>query len=185
MISEWTHTEDDREIQDTLDVLSFLDFCETIIEEIRTQGKSNQVDIEESRPHQLWQAAIETFSEWHSSVEKHLQKLVEEILTNKQGELISSWPWEYPNNIKESNKAGEWTSTNTFLNLMTCMNHVYIDQVWWYLEEMHISFAYRSEFERRIKELSEELQTIIFSKVWNKGKDTLWECMTGTTKQAK
>ena len=63
-------------------------------------------------------------------MEKHLQKLEEEILTNKQGELISSWPWEYPNDVKESNKAGEWTSTNKFLDLMICMNHVYIDQVW-------------------------------------------------------
>lgn len=66
---------------------------------------------------------------------------------------------------------------------MMFTNHVYIDQAWRYVEEMHISFAYWSEFERRIKELSEELQTIIFSKVWNKGKDTLGECMPGTTKQ--
>lgn len=60
MTSEWTHTEDNQEIQDTVNVLKFLEFGETIIEEIITQRKSNQVDF---RLHQLWQAAIETFSE--------------------------------------------------------------------------------------------------------------------------
>lgn len=63
MTSEWTHTEDNQEIQDTLNVLKFLEFGETIIEEIITRRKSNQVDIDEFRLHQLWQAAIETFSE--------------------------------------------------------------------------------------------------------------------------
>ena len=103
---------------------------------------------------------------------------------NDQKELISSWPWEYPDYIKESNKAGEWISTKRFLDLMVCMNRVYIDQAWRSFEERRISFTYRSEVERRIKDLPEELQAIIFSKVWNKGKDTLWECMPGTTNQS-
>jgi hypothetical protein len=64
------------------------------------------------------------------------------------------------------------------------MNQVYINQAWRCFEERRISFTYRSEFEKRIKDLTEELQAIIFSKVWNKGKDTLWECMPGTTNQS-
>ena len=35
-----------------------------------------------------------------------------------------------------------------------------------------------------MKDLPDELQTITFSKVWNKGKDTLWECMLGKTNQS-
>jgi hypothetical protein len=103
---------------------------------------------------------------------------------NNQEELISNWPWEYPTYIKASNKEGELTSTNRFLGLIVCMNQVYINQMWRCFEERRISFTYRSEFEKRIKDLPEELQAIIFSKVWNKGKDTLWECMLGTTKQS-
>ena len=42
------------------------------------------------------------------------------------------------------------------------MNQVYSDQVWKCFEERWISFMYQSEFERRIKDLLEELQAIIF-----------------------
>lgn len=107
-----------------------------------------------------------------------------ETRANNQEELVANWPWEYPNYIKESNQEGEWTSTNRFLGLIICMNRLYINQAVRSFEERRISFTYRSEFERRINELPEELQAIIFSKVWNKGKDTLWECMPGTTKQS-
>lgn len=107
-----------------------------------------------------------------------------DTLENNQKELISTWPWEYPNYINESNKAGECTSTGRFFDLMGCMNRVYFDEAWRCFEERRISFTYRSELEKRIKDLPEELQAIIFSKVWNKGKDTLWECMPGTTKQS-
>jgi hypothetical protein len=107
-----------------------------------------------------------------------------ETRANNQKELISNWPWEYLAYIKASNKEGEWTSTNRFFGLIVCMNQVYINQAWRCFEERRISFTYRSEFEKRIKDLPEELQAIILSKVWNKGKDTLWECMPGTTKQS-
>ena len=92
--------------------------------------------------------------------------------------------WECPDYINESNKVEEWISTNRFLDLMECMNRLYVDQAWRCFEERRISFTYRSEFEKRIKNLLEELQAIIFSKVWNKCKDTLWECMPGTTNQS-
>lgn len=49
MTSKKTRTEDDREIHDIVHELSFITFCETIIEEIETQGKFYEEDIEESR----------------------------------------------------------------------------------------------------------------------------------------
>jgi hypothetical protein len=64
------------------------------------------------------------------------------------------------------------------------MNQVYINQAWRCFEERRISFTYQSEFEKQIKDLPEKLQAIIFLKVWNKGKDMLWECMPGNTKQS-
>ena len=48
MISEGIHTEDNREIRDILDELNFIIFSETIIDEIEAQGRSYQVDREES-----------------------------------------------------------------------------------------------------------------------------------------
>lgn len=63
------------------------------------------------------------------------------------------------------------------------MNRVYIDQAWSFFEERQICFTCRSIFKSKIKDLPGELQAIIFVKVWNKGKDTLRECMRGTTNQ--
>jgi hypothetical protein len=65
-----------------------------------------------------------------------------ETRANNQEELISNWPWEYPAYIKETNKEGEWTSTNRFLGLIVCMNRVYINQAWRNFEERRISFTY-------------------------------------------
>ena len=76
-----------------------------------------------------------------------------ETIANNQEGLISNWPWGYPHYIKESNKEGEWTSTNRFIGLIICMNQVYINQAVKCFEERRISFTYRSEFERRIKKL--------------------------------
>ena len=67
---------------------------------------------------------------------------------------------------------------------MICMSQAYIDQVWRCYEERHIGFTYRSKFERKIKNLPKELQAIIFTIVWNKGKDTLWKCMPGNDKSS-
>ena len=47
-MSEGIHTEDDREIRDILDELNFIIFSETIIDKIEAQGRSYQVDREES-----------------------------------------------------------------------------------------------------------------------------------------
>jgi hypothetical protein len=76
-----------------------------------------------------------------------------ETKANNQEELASNWPWEYPAYIKAFNKEGEWTSTNRILELIVCMNQVYINQAWRCFEERRISFTYRSEFEKRIKDL--------------------------------
>ena len=48
--SEKLHTKDNREIQNTLDKLNFIIFCETMLKGIETQ-----TDIEESQLYKLWQ----------------------------------------------------------------------------------------------------------------------------------
>ena len=74
-------------------------------------------------------------------------------------------------------------SASKFQTLVKNKNKIYIERAWKKIEEKKISFTYRSRFERRLKELPEGLQPIIFAKVLNEGKNTLWECMLGTTKQ--
>ena len=55
MSNEKRHTEDDREIRDTLNELNFITFCEAILKETETQEKFYQVEIEESLLYKLWQ----------------------------------------------------------------------------------------------------------------------------------
>ena len=45
------------------------------------------------------------------------------------------------------------------------MQNIYEDSVWQVYRERDIGFTYRSQFERDIDELPEELQAVIFSKV--------------------
>jgi hypothetical protein len=63
MSSEKRHTEDDREIRDTLDELNFINFCEAILKETETQEMIFQTDFEESQLYKLWQATGETSNE--------------------------------------------------------------------------------------------------------------------------
>ena len=48
-----------------------------------------------------------------------------------------------------------------------------------------IGFTYRSEFERKIDELLEELQALIFSKIWNNGKEGITAYMLGAIRHQR
>jgi hypothetical protein len=69
MSNEKRHTEDDREIRDTLNELNFITFCEAIIKETETQERNFQTDFEESRLYKLWQATGETSNEQQVKLE--------------------------------------------------------------------------------------------------------------------
>lgn len=69
MTRENIHTKDNQEIRDTLYKLSFITFCETIIEEMEAQGRFYQEDIEESQLYKLWQPTVETFDEYQTKLE--------------------------------------------------------------------------------------------------------------------
>jgi len=69
MSNEKRHTEDDREIRDTLNELNFITFCEAIIKETETQERDFQTDFEESRFYKLWQATGETSNEQQVKLE--------------------------------------------------------------------------------------------------------------------
>jgi hypothetical protein len=63
------HTEDDREICDTLDELNFITFCEAIIKKTKTQEMIYQADFEESRLYKLWQATRKNSNEQEAKLE--------------------------------------------------------------------------------------------------------------------
>ena len=62
------------------------------------------------------------------------------------------------------------------------MQKIYEDKIWQLFKEKEIGFMYRSQFERNIDELPEELQAVIFSKVWNDGKEGIGAYVLGTTR---
>jgi hypothetical protein len=70
MSNEKRHTEDDREIRDTLNELNFITFCEAILKEIETQEKFYQVEIEESLLYKLWHTTGETSNEQQAKWER-------------------------------------------------------------------------------------------------------------------
>ena len=106
----------------------------------------------------------------------------EEGNSEQQGILaIGKWPWDYPKyNISET-ISREWEGTRKFHDLMWDMQKFYEDRIWQQYREKEISFAYRSQFERSIDELPEELQALIFSKVWNNGKEGIRAHVLGAT----
>jgi len=69
MSNKKRHTEDDREIRDTLNKLNFITFCEAIIKETETQERIFQTDFEESRLYRLWQTTRETSNEQQVKLE--------------------------------------------------------------------------------------------------------------------
>jgi hypothetical protein len=69
MSNEKKHTDDDREIRDTLEELNFIIFCEAILKETETQEMIFQTDFDESRLYKLWQAMGETSNEQQIELE--------------------------------------------------------------------------------------------------------------------
>lgn len=70
MSNEKRHTEDDREIRDTLNELNFITFCEAILKETETQEKFYQVEIEESLLYKLWHTTGEISNEQQAKLER-------------------------------------------------------------------------------------------------------------------
>ena len=96
-----------------------------------------------------------------------IDDLVEDIDTE---ELGSNWPWEYPKFSWDKKVLTQWEGVKRFHDLMWDMNKVYKKKATKNFIKKQIGFTYRSEFERRIYELPEEIQAKIFSKVWNHGR---------------
>ena len=101
----------------------------------------------------------------------------------QQGILaLGKWPWDYPKYDTSKNTLREWEGTRKFHDLMWDMQKFYEDKVWQLYREREIGFTYRSQFERNIDELPEELQALIFSKVWNNGKEGISAHVLGATR---
>lgn len=91
---------------------------------------------------------------------------------------VSHWPWEYPKFNWDKKVLTQYEGVKRFHDLMWNMHKVYKKRATKNFIKKQIGFTYRSEFERRIYELPEDLQAKIFSKVWNHGR-------IGTGKWAK
>jgi hypothetical protein len=61
------------------------------------------------------------------------------------------------------------------------MQNIYEKRTWQLYKEREIGFTYRSQLERDINELPEELQAAIFSKVWNDGRGGMNAYVLGAT----
>ncbi len=106
----------------------------------------------------------------------------EENSVNQQGVLaLGRWPWDYPKYENSKSISREWEGARKFHDLMWNMQNYYEDKVWPIYREREIGFTYRSQFERSIDELPEELQALIFSKVWNNGKEGIRAHVLGAT----
>ena len=102
---------------------------------------------------------------------------------SEQGILaVGKWPWDYPRYDLSEVVSREWEGTRKFHNLMWDMQKIYEDKTWQQYSEKEIGFTYRSQFERSLEELPEELQALIFSKIWNNGKEGVKACVLGTTR---
>jgi hypothetical protein len=62
------------------------------------------------------------------------------------------------------------------------MQKIYEDRTWKLYLEREIGFMYRSQLERDIDELPEELQAVIYSKVWNDGTEGINAYVLGATR---
>jgi len=101
----------------------------------------------------------------------------------QQGILaLGKWPWDYPKYDTSKTTLREWEGTRKFHDLMWDMQKFYEDKVWQLYREREIGFTYRSQFERNIDELPEELRALIFSKVWNNGKEGISAHVLGATR---
>ena len=93
---------------------------------------------------------------------------------------LGKWPWDYPK--YEGTNLRRWEGTRKFHDLMWDMQKFYEDRTWQLHLEKEIGFTYRSQLERDIDELPEELQALIFSKVWNDGREGTSAHVLGATR---
>ena len=96
-----------------------------------------------------------------------IDDLVKDVDTKR---LVSHWPWEYLEFSWDKNVLTQWEGVRRFHDLMWNMNKVYKKKATKNFIKKQIGFTYRLEIKRRIYELPKELQTKIFSKVWNHGR---------------
>lgn len=80
---------------------------------------------------------------------------------------LGKWPWDHPKYDSSKTTLRKWKGTKKFHDLIWDMQKNYEDSVWQLYKERVIGFTYRFQFEKDVDELLEDLQTIIFSKVWN------------------
>ena len=94
---------DDCEIRDTLDELNFIFFAKQYSKRLKLKRVSIKRTLRSpdfiNCGKQREKIPMNNKQNWNIKPK--------EIIANNQEELISSWPWEYPDHIKESNKAGE------------------------------------------------------------------------------
>ena len=107
-----------------------------------------------------------------------IDDLIEDIDTKG---IVSHWPWEYPKFSWDEKVLTQYEGVKRFHDLMWNMHKVYKTRAIKNFIKKQIGFTYRSEFERRIYELPEELQAKIFSKVWNHRRIGIGKWAKGTT----
>ena len=108
---------------------------------------------------------------------------IEEEELKQQGTLaLGRWPWEYPKYDTSKPALRKWEGTKKFHDLMWDMQKIYEDKTWQLYKEREIGFTYRSQFEKSLNELPEELQALIISKVWNDGREGISAYVLGTTR---
>jgi hypothetical protein len=132
-------------------------------------------------------------------VERAVQRRLEQfnlrgfiVQENREGEednskqqeisILGRWPWDYPKYNTDKTTLRKWEGTKKFHDLMWDMQKYYEDKTWQLFKEKEIGFTYRSQFERSIEELPEELQALIYSKVWNNGGEGIYAHAWGATK---
>jgi hypothetical protein len=132
-------------------------------------------------------------------VERAVQRRLEQfnlrgffVQENREGEennskqqeisILGRWPWDYPKYNTDKTTLRKWKGTKKFHDLMWDMQKYYEDKTWQLFKEKEIGFTYRSQFERNIEELPEELQALIYSKVWNNKGEGINAHALGATK---
>ena len=108
---------------------------------------------------------------------------IEEENSKQEGILaIGKWLWDYPKYGTSKFALRKWEGTKKFHDLMWDMQKIYEDKIWQLFREKEIGFTYPSQLERDIDELPKELQAVIFSKVWNDGKEGIGAYVLGATR---